>query len=67
MQVADETGTVLNRDSAPDLRIERTILGGPTDLVPLDVKPEHEFQTNFPTSRWRLQWGLDRARSWVAA
>lgn len=47
VEVVDESGNVLNVDSAPDIRIERTILGGPTELLPLTSKPSNEFQTNF--------------------
>jgi hypothetical protein len=47
VEIVDEAGAVLNEQSAPEIRIERTIEGGPTDLLPLTSKPPNEFQTNF--------------------
>jgi hypothetical protein len=42
------TGEVLNELNAPEIRVERSIEGGPTELLPLTSKPPNEFQTNFP-------------------
>lgn len=39
---------VLDRTSAPEVRLVREIQGGPTETLGLDDKPENEFQTNFP-------------------
>lgn len=47
MQVVDDSGAVLNRDTAPGLKYRRVIRDGPVDLIDIDAKPPNEFQTNF--------------------
>ena len=48
VQILDEQDQVLNVDSAPEIRVERTIKDGPVEAFPLTSKPPAEFQTNFP-------------------
>lgn len=49
VQIIDgETGDVLSELNAPDIRVVRSIEGGPTEYLPLTSKPPNEFQTNFP-------------------
>lgn len=47
VDIVDENGVPLDRNSAPDIRLRREILDGPTELFPLDTKPANEFQFNF--------------------
>ncbi|MBS1120548.1 MAG: hypothetical protein H6Q90_2776 [Deltaproteobacteria bacterium] len=48
VDIVDEHDTVLDVSSAPELRIVREILDGPTDEMMLTSKPANEFQTNVP-------------------
>ncbi|HJL20388.1 MAG TPA: hypothetical protein RMH99_32270 [Sandaracinaceae bacterium LLY-WYZ-13_1] len=48
LEVVDESGAVLDRRTDPALRFVREIRDGPTDPIPIDDKPDAEFQTNFP-------------------
>lgn len=53
-----DTGEVLDASTAPEIRIARTILDGPSDSIPLDDKPPNEFQTNFPMVGGGVRYGV---------
>ncbi len=58
VNVLDEEGAPLNRDSAPELALIRELLDGGTERIPLDAKPPNEFQTNFPMTGGGTRYGV---------
>ena len=53
-----DTGEILDASTAPEIRIARTILDGPSEQIPLDDKPPNEFQTNFPMVGGGVRYGV---------
>ncbi len=58
IDVVDESGTVLNVDSNPEIRLLRSIHQGPEDALPLTSKPANEFQTNLPMTGGGTRYSL---------
>jgi hypothetical protein len=54
VDVVDENGAVLDRNTAPELRIVKRFHEGPTELIGIDAKGPDEFNTNIP------MWGGQR-------
>lgn len=57
VQIVDQNDKVLNVTTNPEIRIEKTILDGPTESLSLDSKPQNEFQTNFPMTGGGTRYG----------
>ncbi len=58
VDVLDEAGVPLSRDSAPELALLRELLGSGVERIPLDAKPPNEFQTNFPMTGGGTRYGV---------
>ncbi len=58
VDVLDESGVALNRDSAPELALLREVFGFSVDRIPLDAKPPNEFQTNAPMTGGGARFGV---------
>jgi hypothetical protein len=58
MEVVDDTGVVLNRQSDPDIMFARSTTAGPLDDILIDSKPANEFQTNFNMSGGGARYGI---------
>ena len=58
VQIVDGAGKVLNVTTHPEIRIQKTILDGPTESLKLDSKPANEFQTNFPMTGGGTRYGV---------
>jgi hypothetical protein len=67
IELVDESGAVLNADTAPDVRIARAILDGPSEEFRLTTKPPAEFQTNLPMVGGGVRYGFGLTDSSGAA
>ncbi|MBI3205677.1 MAG: hypothetical protein HYZ29_29335 [Myxococcales bacterium] len=57
VQIVDQTGKVLNVTTNPEIKVQKTILDGPTESLSLDSKPANEFQMNFPMTGGGTRYG----------
>lgn len=57
VQIVDQSDKVLNVTTNPEIKIQKTILDGPTESLSLDSKPANEFQTNFPMTGGGTRYG----------
>lgn len=48
LEVIDEAGNAVDKSSAPEIVYLRELSNGTVDEIPIDDKPDNEFQTNFP-------------------
>jgi len=58
MEVVDESGQVLDRQTAPEIYYARSTSAGPLDEFQIDDKPDNEFQTNFNMSGGGARYGI---------
>ncbi len=57
LEVIDEDGNALERTTAPEIVFSRDLSNGTTDEIPIDDKPDNEFQTNFPMTGGGSRYG----------
>lgn len=57
IQIVGPNDEVLNVTTNPEIKIQKSILDGPTESLSLDSKPANEFQTNFPMTGGGTRYG----------